>query len=86
MDEGTPASLGGLREGDFLVEVNGLRIEGFEHKQVVELIKTNLNETKLLVADPEAKNYFDEMHIRMSAELSASIDIISSPDSNPEGS
>lgn len=83
VDEGSPAKLGGLREGDFLVEVNGLRIEGLEHKQVVELIKSDRKETKLLVADPEAKNYFDKEQIKMSAELSDSIDFISSPDSKP---
>lgn len=86
MDDGSPAQLGGLREGDFIVEVNGLRIEGLEHKQVVELIKANQEETKLLVADPKAKDYFDKKQIKMSAELSANIDFISSPDSKPNGS
>ncbi|KAG5897401.1 hypothetical protein JTB14_013493 [Gonioctena quinquepunctata] len=53
VDEGSPAEAAGLRQGDRILEVNGESIANKTHKQVVELIKSQTGETKLLVADPE---------------------------------
>lgn len=53
VDEGSPAEAAGLRQGDRIVEVNGESIANKTHKQVVELIKAENGETKLLVIDPE---------------------------------
>ncbi|KAL1493143.1 hypothetical protein ABEB36_011260 [Hypothenemus hampei] len=53
VDEGSPAESAGLRQGDRILEVNGESIGDKTHKQVVELIKQNTNETKLLVVSPE---------------------------------
>lgn len=52
VDEGSPAEAAGLRQGDRILEVNGESITNKTHKQVVELIKANSDETKLLVIDP----------------------------------
>lgn len=53
VDEGSPAELAGLRQGDRILEVNGVSIRNENHKQVVQRIKTLPGETKLLVVDPE---------------------------------
>jgi len=53
VDDGSPAETAGLRQGDRILEVNGESIGLKTHKQVVELIKQNSEETKLLVVDPE---------------------------------
>lgn len=53
VDEGSPAEAAGLKQGDRILEVNGESIADKTHKQVVEIIKQNTNETKLLVIDPE---------------------------------
>nr|XP_023011769.1 Na(+)/H(+) exchange regulatory cofactor NHE-RF2-like [Leptinotarsa decemlineata] len=53
VDEGSPAEAAGLRQGDRILEVNGESIANKTHKQVVELIKSQTGETKLLVVDPE---------------------------------
>lgn len=53
VDEGSPAESAGLRQGDRILEVNGESILNKTHKQVVELIKQNADETKLLVVDPD---------------------------------
>lgn len=53
VDEGSPAEAAGLRQGDRILEVNGESIANKTHKQVVELIKAETGETKLLVIDPE---------------------------------
>lgn len=51
VDEGSPAEAAGLRQGDRILEVNGESIANKTHKQVVELIKAQNGETKLLVVD-----------------------------------
>lgn len=63
IDEDSPAELAGLREGDRIIEVNGVNIANENHKQVVERIKCVPNETKLLVVDPEADKWYKEKKI-----------------------
>lgn len=63
IDEGSPAQLAGLREGDRIVEVNGINISNENHKQVVERIKAVPNETKLLVVDPLADAWYKDHKI-----------------------
>lgn len=53
VDEGSPAETAGLRQGDRILEVNGVGIRNENHKQVVQRIKALANETKLLVVDPD---------------------------------
>uniref|UniRef100_A0A336MMF2 CSON003303 protein n=1 Tax=Culicoides sonorensis TaxID=179676 RepID=A0A336MMF2_CULSO len=54
VDANSPAELAGLREGDRIIEVNGIDIGSETHKQVVERIKAVPNETTLLVIDPHS--------------------------------
>lgn len=58
VDEGSPAESAGLREGDRIIEVNGVNVSNENHKQVVERIKAIPNETKMLVVDQEAEKYY----------------------------
>ncbi|XP_076308581.1 uncharacterized protein LOC143224001 [Tachypleus tridentatus] len=60
IDAASPAELGGLREGDRIIEVNGVNVANENHKQVVERIKCIPNETSLLVIDPEADKWYKE--------------------------
>lgn len=53
VDEGSPAEAAGLKQGDRILEVNGESIADKTHKQVVEIIKQNSDETKLLVVDAD---------------------------------
>ncbi|XP_044764983.1 Na(+)/H(+) exchange regulatory cofactor NHE-RF2-like [Coccinella septempunctata] len=53
VDEGSPAEAAGLRQGNRILEVNGESIAQKTHKQVVELIKSQPEETQLLVVDPD---------------------------------
>ena len=59
VDSGSPAELAGLREGDLIIEVNGNNVELETHKQVVNRIRLNSNETKILVIH---SSYFNENH------------------------
>lgn len=54
VDESSPAESSGLRQGDRIIEVNGINIGSETHKQVVERIKSVQDHTKLLVIDPKA--------------------------------
>lgn len=63
VDEDSPAQHAGLREGDRIIEVNGVNIAQENHRQVVERIKSIPNETKLLVVDEEADKWYKERKI-----------------------
>ncbi|XP_019377928.1 PREDICTED: cytohesin-interacting protein [Gavialis gangeticus] len=43
IQEKSPAHLSGLQTGDILANINGVNIEGFNHKQIVDLIKSSGN-------------------------------------------
>ncbi|XP_035231539.1 Na(+)/H(+) exchange regulatory cofactor NHE-RF1-like [Stegodyphus dumicola] len=63
VDDDSPAQHAGLREGDRIIEVNGVNIANENHRQVVERIKSIPNETKLLVVDEEADKWYKERKI-----------------------
>lgn len=52
VDEGSPAETAGLKQGDRIIEVNGVNIANENHKQVVQRIKTLPDQTRLLVVTP----------------------------------
>ncbi|RWS19402.1 Na(+)/H(+) exchange regulatory cofactor NHE-RF2-like protein, partial [Leptotrombidium deliense] len=60
VDDDSPAMFAGLREGDKIIEVNGVNIANENHRQVVERIKAVGNETKLLVVDESAEKWYKE--------------------------
>ncbi|NXR35716.1 CYTIP protein, partial [Zosterops hypoxanthus] len=47
IQEESPAHLSGLQAGDILSSINGVNIEGFGHKQIVDLIKSSGNYLRL---------------------------------------
>ncbi|XP_055857844.1 Na(+)/H(+) exchange regulatory cofactor NHE-RF1 [Episyrphus balteatus] len=51
VDPDSPAEAAGLREGDQIIEVNGVNIGVETHKQVVQRIKAISNEVRLLLID-----------------------------------
>lgn len=63
IDEGSPAEYAGLREGDRIVEVNGVNILSETHRQIVERIKKVPNETNLLVVSLEAEKWYRDRKI-----------------------
>lgn len=56
---GGPADRCGLKNGDVLVEVNGINVENKPHAEVVKLIKENVdnNQIKFLVAGEKRSMY-----------------------------
>ncbi|XP_030554194.1 Na(+)/H(+) exchange regulatory cofactor NHE-RF1 [Drosophila novamexicana] len=55
VDANSPAEAAGLKEGDRILEVNGVSIGSETHKQVVARIKAIANEVRLLLIDVDGK-------------------------------
>ncbi|XP_016155163.1 PREDICTED: cytohesin-interacting protein [Ficedula albicollis] len=51
IQEESPAHLSGLQAGDILTSINGVSIQGFGHKQIVDLIKSSGNYLRLETAN-----------------------------------
>ncbi|XP_025086043.1 Na(+)/H(+) exchange regulatory cofactor NHE-RF1-like isoform X2 [Pomacea canaliculata] len=69
VDEGSPAEAAGLKQGDRIVEVNGVNIGNENHQQVVGRIKAGGDETTLLVVDQETDQYYKEQKIVVREDL-----------------
>lgn len=54
--DGFPAKKAGLRNGDYILEVNGKSISGIEHEAVVNLIFSDMKKVDLLVVE-DIKGY-----------------------------
>lgn len=70
VDDGSPASLSGMKEHDRIVEVNGVNIGNENHKQVVERIKTNPNEAQLLVVDRNTDSFYKDRNVVIKGTMS----------------
>lgn len=82
VDEGSPSQAAGLRQGDRIIEVNEINIANETHKQVVERIKAFPNQTKLLVVDQEADDYFRANNVIIKGTM-ANVKVIKTPERNP---
>ena len=60
---GSLADVGGLHDGDRIVEVNGDNVEQAAHREVADKIKAISGEVTLLVVDPDADKFFAEKNI-----------------------
>merc|ERR1712013_887872 len=70
IDSGSPAEKAGLKEGDRIVEVNGVNVNQENHKQVVQRIKAVPHETKLLVVDKKCEDFHKQNEIIVKSSLS----------------
>ncbi|XP_034949146.1 Na(+)/H(+) exchange regulatory cofactor NHE-RF1 [Chelonus insularis] len=82
VDDGSPSQAAGLRQGDRIIEVNEINIANETHKQVVDRIKAFPNETKLLVVDQEADEYYKANNIVIRGTMTG-IKVIKTPERNP---
>ncbi len=69
VDDESPADLAGLKEGDKIVEVNGVNVLDSTHADTVKQIKVNPNAVKLLVVDKETEEYYSNNAINVTSDL-----------------
>ncbi|KAI9579430.1 Na(+)/H(+) exchange regulatory cofactor NHE-RF1 [Glossina fuscipes] len=68
VDSNSPAESAGLKEGDRIIEVNGVSIGNESHKQVVQRIKAIANEVRLLLIDVDGKGDNDKQTVNGNVE------------------
>lgn len=69
IDPGSPSQAAGLREGDRIVEVNGVSVSQENHKQVVGRIKSSGTTCSLLVVDREGDQWHKECGVIIRSSL-----------------
>jgi len=93
VDVGSPAESAGLREGDRIVQVDGVDIEGKSHSTVVALIKkghsgetgtddpdNSVSRSSLLVVDRRADTYYREKGIRVHSNMGLQVLVLRTPE------
>ncbi|XP_068585003.1 Na(+)/H(+) exchange regulatory cofactor NHE-RF2 isoform X2 [Cebidichthys violaceus] len=89
VEPGSCAELGGLRQGDRLVEVNGENVENETHHQVVERIREVAHRTRLLVVDRDTDDYLRSRGLACTEDLATEMGTLSprpSPGPTPSAS
>jgi len=79
VDPDSPAEAAGLKARDRIIEVNGTNISNENHKQVVQRIKAVPDETKLLVVDERAEEYYKAKNIIVTGDMPSVIYIKTPP-------
>ncbi|CAH1733164.1 unnamed protein product [Aphis gossypii] len=91
VDRGSPAESAGLREGDRIVQVDGVDIDGETHSKVVSRIKKGsaadgdaddsaVSRCSLLVVDRRADTYYREKGIRVHADMGLQVLVLRTPE------
>lgn len=96
VDRGSPAESAGLREGDRIVQVDGVDIEGETHSTVVARIKkgsapevanddaadpdNTVSRCSLLVVDRRADTYYKEKGIRVHSDMGLQVLVLRTPE------
>lgn len=83
IDADSPAEAGGLKDGDRIIEVNGSNIEDDTHQQVIQKIKAGGDETRMLVLDRPADDYFKSKGIRVNSSME-NVRTITTPARSPQ--
>ena len=69
IDSDSPAEAAGLKEGDRIIEVNGVNVNLENHRQVVSRIKAVPAETRLLVVDQKSADWHRDRRVLVKASL-----------------
>ncbi|XP_065106252.1 NHERF family PDZ scaffold protein 4b isoform X3 [Paramisgurnus dabryanus] len=61
VDKGSPAELGGVKEGELLLEVNGEPTDSLSHEDVVSKIKQSGYQVTLTTIQPQGKDFYTKL-------------------------
>lgn len=65
------ADVAGMKDGDILVEVNGINVENRSHDEVVEMIRLSGNSLEMLVATKSVYNQLKANGVNITSQLLA---------------
>ncbi|KAK8763812.1 hypothetical protein V5799_033577 [Amblyomma americanum] len=82
IDVGSPAEHAGLREGDRIVEVNGINVQQEAHRDIVERIRAVPDETRLLVLTADGEQWYRDRGIEIRGDQ-ANVVRLRNPQLNP---
>lgn len=63
------ADVAGMKDGDILVEVNGINVENRSHDEVVEMIRLSGNSLEMLVATKSVYNQLKANGVNITSQL-----------------
>ena len=69
VDAGSPAYYAGLKDGDRIVEVNGVYAFNDTHANVVSYITQDPSQVKMVVLDRAAEQYFENNNLTISSQM-----------------
>lgn len=69
VDADSPAEAAGMKEGDRIVEVNGVNVQGEDHTEVVARIKSQPSKVEMLLIDPAGAEYYRERGITVTGDM-----------------
>ena len=81
VDSNSPAALSGIKVGDRLIEVNGVKITDETLEQVMMGIKFDQNGVSLLLLDLDADKYYKDRKLVVTGEMS-NVLVITCPDTS----
>lgn len=64
VDSGSPAELGGVKEGEMLLEVNGESTDSLSHDQVVSKIRQSGQQVTLTTMTPQGHDFYTKVNIQ----------------------
>ncbi|RWS31606.1 uncharacterized protein B4U80_09552 [Leptotrombidium deliense] len=77
-----PADLSGLRDGDRVIEVNGINVQTEPHLNVAKMIAVSGDEVKLLVVDELTYNHYQQNNYSLDSSI-LNVVYIRTPDKQP---
>ena len=79
VDADSPALAAGMKEGDRIVEVQGVNIGNENHSQVVTRIKAAGEFVTMLLVDSETDKYFKDQKVVVSSDMSEVVRLTTPP-------
>lgn len=64
VDNGSPAELGGVKEGEMLLEVNGESTDSLSHEEVVSKIRQSGQQVTLTTITPKGQDFYTKVNIQ----------------------
>lgn len=75
VDNGSPAELGGVKDGEMLIQVNGESTDSLSHEEVVSKIRQSGQQVTLTTITPQGKDFYTKVNIQ-SQQINSNMGVI----------